>query len=260
MRRARAGRVAAALVALAVFASGARAADEPAVPDAPVEPGVAARTEPAVSPAPAGPPRSVKLWPFFEYASEPAAQKSHVRIFGPLLEYRSDPERQSFAFRPFVSISQSRQGHDDDVRILGPLLTSHWGQTDQVTKGFGGLVTYRTRTSADGLTLESQRVRILPVYAYEWDRPEPSGHLSVAPFYADVGDVLGYERLEMVLFPAYVHVQRPALDRRYYLFPLISRDGEPGAGYRLWPFPLRDRQGRPLARELRDEPPPDEQS
>ena len=209
--------------------------------------------EPGPPPEPTAGPRSIKLWPFFVYESDPAARKSRVRILGPLLEYRADAERQSFFFRPFISISQSRLGHDDDVHILYALLSSHWGQTEQVTKGLGGLFTYRTRTSEDGRTLESQRARILPVYVYEWEHPEPSGHLSVAPFYADVTDLFGYERVEMVMFPAYLHVQRPSVDRHYYLFPLISRDGDPGSGYRLWPFPLRDRQGRPLARDLGDD-------
>jgi hypothetical protein len=232
--------VAALLAALTVAgAIDARAADDPA----PLADGGSV-SEPPAAPAPGGAPRSVKLWPLFEYESDPAAGSSHLRILGPVLEYRSDPQRQAFAFRPFVSISQSRVGHDDDVHILYPLLSSHWGQTDQVTTGFGGLFTYRTRTSEDGVTLESQDARILPVYVYAWDRPEAFGRFSVAPLYADVEHLLGYERVQMVMFPAYVRVQRAELDRHYYLFPLITRDGPPGSGYRLWPFPLRDRHGR----------------
>jgi len=164
----------------------------PALPNAPREPGVAARTEPLEAPPPGAKPRSVNLWPFFQYESDPATRKTKVRIFGPLIEYRSDAERQAIFVRPFVSIDQSRVGHDDHVSFLGPLLTSYWGQTEQWTKGLGGLFTYRTRTSADGRTLEAQDARLLPVYVYQWRDPEPSGRVSVMPLYADIDDFLGY--------------------------------------------------------------------
>jgi hypothetical protein len=221
---------------------------EPALPNAPREPGVAARAEPPEPPPPDAKPRSVNLWPLFQYESDPATRKTHVRILGPLIEYRADAERQAIFVRPFVSIDQSRVGHDDHVSLLGPLLTSYWGPTEQVSKGLGGLLTYRTRTSADGRTLEAQQARLLPVYFYEWKDPDPSGRLSIVPLYADIDDFLGYAKIEMVAFPAYVHLKRPALDRYYYPYPIISRDGPPGSGYRLWPFPLRDRQGRRVER------------
>ena len=51
------------------------------------------------------------------------------------------------------------------------------------------------------------------------------------------------EHVDVVAFPAYVHVKKgPSLDRSYYPYPIISRDGPEGSGYRLWPFPLRLRQ------------------
>lgn len=235
-------------LALVSGVTAVRAADEPSLPDALLEPSAAARPEPAEPPAADAKPRSVNLWPLFQYESDPAARTRRVRIFGPLIELSSDAERQRFAFRPFVSIDQARGGHDDHTSFFGPLLRSHWGQTEQVTTAFGGLFTYRTRTSADGLTLEEQNVRLLPLYFYQWKSPAPSGRLSVIPIYADVDDLFGYERVELAAFPAYVHVQRPSLDRYYFPYPIISRDGPEGSGYRLWPFPLRDRHGRRIER------------
>jgi hypothetical protein len=226
-----------------------KAAAEPALPNAPLEPGVAARAEPIEPPKPGAKPRHVNLWPLFQYDSDPTTQSSHLKIFGPLIEYRSDAARQAFFVRPLVWIDQSRVGHDDHVSLFGPFLRSHWGQTEQQTTGLGGLLTYRTRTSEDGRTLESQRVLLPPVYAYQWDRPDISGRVSVAPFYVDVTDTFGYDHVEMVMFPAYVHVQRPQLDRYYYPYPIITRDGPEGSGYRLWPFPLRDREGNLVERD-----------
>jgi hypothetical protein len=209
------------LVVIAVLVTLATA-DVPTIAGAPepAEPAVAAREESPTPPKPRTYWPKIDLWPFVHYESDPVAQTSRLRILGALLEYRTSADRLWFHFRPFLSISQSRVGHDDDVDVLYPLLTSHWGQTDQVTQGLGGLFTYRTRTSADGRTLESQRARLFPVYFYDWEHPQKYGRFSVAPFYADVEDVFGYERVQMVMFPAYLRVQQPGIDRRYYLFPL----------------------------------------
>jgi hypothetical protein len=191
---------------------------EPAVPGAPVEPGAAARvedTEP--SPAPMK-HRRINAWPWFDYESDPATQTTRVRLLGPLLEYRSTADRIAVAFRPLISIDQARVGHDDHVRVLGPLMVSHWGPEEQTTKGLFGLATYRTRTSEDGRTLESQDARVLPFYFYSWERPARAGRLSVAPFYADVEDLFGWDRVKMIMFPGYLSLQRKEVERRYYLF------------------------------------------
>src|SRR5262249_51865499 len=161
-----------------------------AVPGAPVEPGVAAREEPPPAPEP-GKRHALNLWPLFQYESDPATATTHVSFLGPLVEYRSDRERQKISLLPFITIDQSRVGHDDHVHVLYRLLNSHWGQTEQVTTGLGGLFTYKTRTSEDGRTLESQDVRLLPVYFYDWNDSERLGHYSVAPVYADVKNAFG---------------------------------------------------------------------
>ncbi len=180
--------------------------------------------------------RNLKLWPFFEYQSDAAAGTSSVKLLGPLIEYRSDPDYLRLAFRPLLSIRQSRIGHDDEVRILYPLITSRWGQKEQTTIAAGGLVRYRTRTTADGKTLTSQHFRAVPVYFYDWDAQNGTA-ISVAPFYADVEDFLGYDRVEMVAFPLYLHLYEAPVDRRYALFPFFETVNEAeGSAVRFWPF------------------------
>lgn len=196
-------------------------AAEPAVPNAPREPDVAARTEPAPPPR-VTTPRHIDLWPWFSYEADPATQTRRVRILGPLLEYKTTPERTLIAFRPLISIDQARGTHDDEVHVLYPLLTSRWQSEHQETTGLGGLVRYRTETSADGRTLESQHVRLLPIYFYDWERPAPRGRLSLVPVYADLEDQFGYEELELIMFPAYLRLRTPERERRYYLFVPVS--------------------------------------
>jgi hypothetical protein len=185
-------------------------------------------------PAPAT-ARALKLWPLVEYETDPAAGTLSVRLLGPLVEYRSDPDSLRLAVRPFFSIRQARAGHDDEVRVFYPLLTSRWQTREQVTTGLAGLVTYRT-TTADGKTLTSQRLRAFPFYFYDWE-PARGSTASVVPVYADLEDFFGFERVQMVLFPGYLRLRQPLVDRRYLFFPLLGDvGGTLGSGFRVWPF------------------------
>ncbi len=173
--------------------------------------------------APAASARELKLWPLFDYTSDPATGTQHLTILGPLIEYGSDPQYRRIAVRPFFSIRQARIGHDDEVRVLYPLMTSHWGPEEQTTRALGGLLTYRTSTTSDGRTLTGQHLRVLPFYFYDWDG-ERGMRASLLPFYADLEDLAGYQRVRTILFPGYVRLTRAGHDRRYWMYPFYSKD------------------------------------
>ncbi len=180
--------------------------------------------------------RHVKLWPLFDYTSDAATGTTSLKVLGPFAEYQSDPQYRRIALRPLLSIRQARVGHDDEVRLLYPLMTSHWGAEEQTTRAFGGLVTYRTSTTSDGKTLTGQHLRVLPLYFYDWDGPHGQ-RVSLLPIYGNVENLAGYERVQMVLFPGYLRLAHPRYDRQYWLFPFYSRVGGPGgSGYDLWPI------------------------
>ncbi|HEY2385481.1 MAG TPA: hypothetical protein VGK30_00850 [Candidatus Binatia bacterium] len=179
--------------------------------------------------------RELKLWPFFDYQSDPESGSRRLRILGPILEYASDPVYRTFAFRPLFSVRQARVGHDDEVNLLYPFLTSRWQNEEQTTKSFGGLLSYRTTTSTDGKTLISQRFRALPLYFYDWDGPR-GARASLVPLYADLEDVAGYSRVQMVAFPGYLRLVRPEYQRRYWLYPFFDQVSGPHAdGFGVWP-------------------------
>jgi hypothetical protein len=179
--------------------------------------------------------RELKLWPFFDYQSDPETGSQRLRILGPILEYASDPMYRSFAFRPLLSVRQARIGHDDEVNLLYPFLTSRWQNEEQTTRSFFGLLSYRTTTSTDGKTLISQRFRAMPLYFYDWDGPR-GGRVSLIPIYADLEDVAGYSRVQMVAFPGYLRVAQPEYDRRFWLYPFFSQvSGARGSGFGIWP-------------------------
>jgi hypothetical protein len=194
------------------------------------------------APAPAV-ARVLKLWPFFEYRSDPEAGTESLRVLGPLLEYRLDPEYRHFALRPLLSIRQARVGHDDEVHVLYPLLSSRWAPEEQTTKGLGGLVTYRTAVDEDDeRRLLRQRVYVLPVYFYDWERGV-GPRASILPFYGDFANVLGYDRVQTVLFPGYLRLDRDSVERRYVLFPVFGRVGGEAHGGQAWPFYGRTTHG-----------------
>jgi len=180
--------------------------------------------------------RQLKLWPLFDYTSDPTTGTTSVRILGPLAEYQSDPQYTRMALRPLISIRQARVGHDDEVRVLYPFMTSHWGPEEQTTRALGGLFTYRTSTTSDGKTLTGQHLRVLPLYFYDWDG-EHGARASLLPIYGNVENLAGYERVQMVLFPGYLRVAQPRYDRQFFLFPFYSRvGGAGGSGYDVWPI------------------------
>lgn len=179
--------------------------------------------------------RELKVWPFFDYKSDPEAGTRNLKILGPLFEYGSDPLYRSFAFRPLLSVRQARVGHDDEVNLLYPLLSSRWQNEEQTTQTLGGLISYRTTTSTDGKTLISQRFRALPLYFYDWNGARGS-HASLIPVFADFEDVGGFSRVQMVLFPGYLRVVQPEYERRFWLYPFFSEVGGPhGSGFGVWP-------------------------
>jgi hypothetical protein len=180
--------------------------------------------------------RSIKLWPLFEYEHDEAAGTRSVKALGPLIEYRSDPDYYRLMLRPVLSIRQARGVHDDEVRVLYPLLTSRWAPIEQSTTALGGLLKYTTNTTEDGRALTLQRFRAFPFYFYDWDVPR-GGRVSLVPFYADLEDFAGFERVEMLGFPLYLRLRQPLVDRQYLPFPFIGRvGGELGSGHRVWPL------------------------
>ena len=44
--------------------------------------------------------RQLKLWPLFDYASDPTTGTLSVKVLGPLAEYQRDPQYTRIALRP----------------------------------------------------------------------------------------------------------------------------------------------------------------
>jgi hypothetical protein len=188
--------------------------------------------------------RDVKVWPLFRYAHDETTEDMRWSVFGPLLEFRRTAEARDLFIRPLLGLHQRRgAARDDRADILYPLAASRW-QDDYQSFRFL-LFTYRTSPTPGAAAPPGQtppppewtsRFTLFPFVFYRRS-PERGTRLSVLPFYLDLDDFLGYEHVTAVMFPAYVRLTEPLIERRYYPFPFVSTVGGPeGSGFRIFPF------------------------
>ncbi|HJQ83369.1 MAG TPA: hypothetical protein VKA21_04790 [Candidatus Binatia bacterium] len=186
----------------------------------------------------------VKVWPLFRYARDDARGLVRWSALGPLVEFTGTPETRDFRLRPLLWLQQRRGAvRDDRADILYPLASSRWEERYHAFRLL--LFTYRTRPEpgAEGpdgapppLDAWTSRMTLLPFVFYGHDA-DGGTRLSVFPFWLDVDDVLGWTHVRAVMFPLYLRLSEPGVERRWHPFPFVSTvGGELGSGLRLWPF------------------------
>ena len=177
----------------------------------------------------------VKLWPFFRYARNDDRGELRWSALGPLIEYVRTPELQDLRIRPFLWLTR-RLGSDPDERmeILTPIVSAR-RQGDDESLRFLLLSRHWTAPRA-GAVQPTSSFTFFPFVFFRSDAAHGT-HLGVLPFYLDLTDVFGYERVRTVLFPAYLELDEPRVERRFYGFPFVSTlGGTDGSGWRVWPF------------------------
>ena len=188
----------------------------------------------ALAPAPAA-ALDVKLWPFFRYARNDDRGELRWSALGPLIEYVRTPELQDLRIRPFLWLTR-RLGSDPDERmeILTPIVSAR-RQGDDESLRFLLLSRHWTAPRA-GAVQPTSSFTFFPFVFFRSDAAHGT-HLGMLPFYLDLTDVFGYERVRTVLFPAYLELDEPRVERRFYGFPFVSTlGGTDGSGWRVWPF------------------------
>jgi len=183
----------------------------------------------------------VKLWPLLRYARDEATGDVRCTVFGPLIEFRRTAEARDLLVRPLLRLHQRRgAGHDDRSDILYPLAATRWQDDYQSFR----LLLFTYRTNAGKAAAEASppapewasRFTLFPFVFYRAS-PERGRQLSVAPFYLDLDDFLGYRHVKMVMFPAYLRLTEPGIERRYWPFPFVaSYGGAQGRGFAVLPF------------------------
>ncbi len=178
----------------------------------------------------------VKVWPLFQWTRDAARDDTRWTFLGPLVEFRRTAGHRELHVRPLVSLRQGRGGgHDDRADLLFPLASTRW--TDDYRALRFVLFTYRTQPRAAGETAPwTRRFTLFPFVFYRED-PDGRATLSVLPFYLDLPDLFGYERVQGVMLPAFLRLVEPHVERRFYGFPFVSTvGGSHGRGLRVWPL------------------------
>src|SRR5439155_1421486 len=186
----------------------------------------------------------VKLWPLFRYASSGAQDELHWTALGPFVEFTRTAETRDLYVRPLLHLHQQRGATPGDrADILYPLAASRWDPDHESFRFL--LFTYR-RTPEPGTAHAPgappppaewpSRFTLFPFIFYR-QSPERGVRLSVLPFYFDLDDFLGYDRVTAVMFPVYLRLEEPRVVRRFYGFPFVSTvGGSDGRGVRVFPF------------------------
>ena len=177
----------------------------------------------------------VKLWPVLRYARNDDARRAALERARPLIEYVRTPELRDLRIRPLLWLTR-RLGDapDDRMEILFPILSARASANYRSLRFLPRSPPWtapHADASASDLVVHALPVRLL---ASDRERGTTGG---VLPFYLDLADVFGYERVRTVLFPAYLELDEPRVERRFYGFPFVSTVGGPdGRGLRVWPF------------------------
>ena len=183
----------------------------------------------------------VKLWPLVRYARDETTGDVRFSAFGPLIEFRRTADARDLFIRPLLSLHQRRgAGHDDRSDVLYPLVSTRWQDDYQSFRLL--LFTYRTGARAapaggePGTPPEwTSRFTLFPFVFYRASPERRS--LGVAPFYLDLDDFIGYRHVRMIMFPAYLRLSEPEIERRYWAFPFVASYGGPsGRGFHVLPF------------------------
>lgn len=178
----------------------------------------------------------LKLWPLFHYRHDAAEGRTRLQLLGPLVDYEADTSHRRFVLRPLLYLERTQRPAKSQVAFLYPLSVIRW-DTEQSTVGILGVFSFQTRRPVDHDGADwDRRATLYPVVFYRHSRALGTS-LSVLPFYADLDNFLGYDRIQMLLFPLYLHLEDSLDQRSWAPFPLVSWAGGPlGRGWRVWPL------------------------
>lgn len=183
----------------------------------------------------------VKLWPLVDYHRDASQQWLH--LLGPLFSYERDAQHSAVALRPLFSYTHQLDAAASELAVLYPVFISRW-QPAHWEYRLLGLISRQTQPDAETRPDEwSDRFTVFPFLFYR-SSPARGTSLSVLPFYADLEDTFGYQRIQMVAFPLYLRLQESLIERTWLPFPFVSWSGGTlGQGVRVWPFYGWDQAG-----------------
>lgn len=178
----------------------------------------------------------IRLWPLIDYHRDTTAGETTLGLFGPLVRYESSPDRSLLAVRPLFYWKRAPGSQGNVFSMLYPLTIARWGETRGSTRILGLFSIDRQGPREPDAPSWERRITLFPFVFYRFSETDGAS-LAVLPFYADLRQFLGYARVRMVLFPAYLKLEEPLIERTWLPFPFVGwTGGATGRGWRAWPF------------------------
>jgi hypothetical protein len=173
----------------------------------------------------------LRIWPLLDLQRR--GDEVHARLLGPLIEWHRAGADRFLAIRPLFVASRSASAPSRGA-LLYPLAS--WQRSVQETSvHFLGLGSYVSRASPEPQAPYTRELTIFPLLFYR-SSPTIGTSLSLIPLYANLENFLGYERVQMLLFPLFLDLKEPLYEKTWLPFPFLSRvGGRAGSGLRIWP-------------------------
>lgn len=184
------------------------------------------------APAPA---LDVQLWPLFRYTRDASGERVRLSLLGPLVEATRGPRARDLRVRPLLWLDRRRGTRAEVLYPLAAIRREPGYQSARFV-----LLTFRAGPDPDAGDAPARawrrRFTLFPLVFYR-QSADGERRLGVLPFYLDLEEFFGYERVTTVMFPVYLRLSEPRLVRHFFPFPFLSAfGGADGRGLRLWPL------------------------
>ena len=184
--------------------------------------------------------REIGVWPLFTWSDDAATGTARLTALGPLVEYRRTPTSREWLVRPLLRLATRTDRRDVEAEVLYPIAAARWREDEWSARVL--LFSARHRDAAPDAGGRRTRAALFPLAFYQDAAAGPE--VGLLPFYLDLHDTFGWQRVRAIAFPLFVQLEEPRIRRTWAPFPFVSIvDGEDASGLRLFPFWGRTRVG-----------------
>jgi len=221
--------------------------------------------------------RRINAWPIYYRETGPEPGSSHTEVLWPFVEIDRRPDYWQLGVRPLLNVRRELAPRDKRRRSTAE---SWFGalpvRADQRTASTEVQALYPLFQTRREPARGRQKTWLLPLY-YDQRQSTPQGErrfrvilpllrvsgevpgkgkFAATPFCGTIYDKLGYDQIDLLLFPLYLRTQADSRISRHLLFPLFSstragdywyirawplagcarRSGKFAHGFLLWPF------------------------
>ena len=178
----------------------------------------------------------VDLWPFVYVGKDPDKDERIVEVLGPFFEQRTSPKSKAMLIRPFYSYRINRKLKRLEADVLWPIGMG-LNRPDRRNWSFSLVFWYNADMDDSGKT-KGKFFYLLPFFMYKYEGENKPLTLAFWPFYGNLYNWYGRDRVRFVCWPFYVRQENKEAVNHSCPWPILDvirwKDG--GKGLKIWPF------------------------